>query len=104
LSASAATTLLVERRRYPRFPTKMPVILIVGPEGKAVAHNASTVDFSNLGARIRTTVSLSVGEAVGIVAHERKRETVPCRVVWVGTSQRDGSRETGLEFLAGFNS
>jgi hypothetical protein len=82
----------------------MPLTLIVGPEGKGVAHSASTVDFSNLGARILTALSLSVGEALSIVAYDRKRETVPCRVVWIGETQTDGAREAGLEFLRGFDS
>ena len=79
-------------------------MLKVGPEGKAVAHDAFTIDFSDLGARIRTTVSLAPGEAVGIVAYERKRETVPCRVVWVASSETNGFREAGLEFLSRFGS
>ena len=102
LPASVAATSPVERRRCPRFPTRMPITLIISSEGRAAAHDAATIDFSDLGARIRTTVSLTTGEPVGIIAWKRKRDTVPCRVVWVGASETDGSREAGLEFLSRF--
>jgi hypothetical protein len=104
LSASAAKRLSSSAADALAFPTRMPVILIVRPDGKAVAHNASTGDCSDQGARIRTAVDLGVGEAIGIVAYERRRETVPCRAVWVGTFQTDGSREGGIGFLRGSDS
>ena len=104
LPTSAARTAFDERRRCPRFPTAMPITLIVGTEGRPVAHRAATADFSNLGARIRTTLGLNVGEAVGMVAYQRTRETVACRVVWIAKPQPDGWREAGLAFLSGFDS
>lgn len=46
----------------------------------------------------------TVDEAVRMVAYQRKRDTVSCRVVWIAKPQPDGWREAGLEFLSGFDS
>lgn len=80
----------------------MAITLVVEADGRDVGHSASTVDFSNLGARIRARVGLTGGQAVRIIVYERKREAVPCRVVWVGEAEAHGYREAGLEFLAPF--
>jgi len=69
--------------------------------GSRLSGSADSLDLSPIGARIRTTLELSPGQAVNVLVPERKRDEVSCRVVWVGA--REGARHAGLEFLSPFD-
>ena len=80
----------------------MPMILTVDANGSPFSANASTVDLSEIGARIKTTLGLAAGQPVNVIVPERQSDAAPGRVVWVG-AQTQGAREVGIEFLSQLN-
>jgi hypothetical protein len=89
----------IERRRGPRTKAEGSLVLAVDTDRSQIANNAFAVDFSLLGARVRTSIDLRAGQLVIVVPNEGKGEAVPSRVVWVGQSGSDSTREVGLAFL-----
>ena len=66
-----------------------------------VDYAASTVDFSALGVRVRSSAGLVPGERVQCVLEEAG-EAVPSLVVWAGPLTAQQTREIGIEFLMPF--
>ena len=95
---ASATKALIERRRCHRTPVKLLMILTVDVEGSPLSGSADSLDFSAIGARIRTTLGLSPGQSVNVLVPDKKSDEVSCRVVWVGA--QEGARQAGLEFLS----
>ncbi len=90
-----------ERRRHQRNSLSKPVTLSFDSDVGRISNYASTVDFSEGGARVRTHIRLIPGDAVRIIPQEGTNRAVPGRVVWVGPARSDGLVEAGLEFLQG---
>lgn len=90
----------IDRRQYPRTLVEKPLTVLFEFAGRGAAREASTVDLSQGGARIRTDIELTPGQSVDILAKDAVN-TVPSQVVWVSKSGPDGAREIGLQFLHG---
>ncbi len=88
-----------DRRRSPRTKTEGQVALVVETDRSKIAHNAFAVDFSHLGARVRTSIDLQAGQLVIVIPNEGKGQPVPSRVVWVGQKGPERTSEVGLAFL-----
>ena len=99
MKAAASMAALIERRRCPRTHSNIPILLIVENDGKMMTRAGTALDVSELGARIGTSVHLTVGQPVKLIRHEEGSDFVPCRVVWLG-SQASGTRQAGIEFLS----
>ena len=97
---SAAETQVADHRQYPRTALEKPLMVLFDFAGRGAAREASTVDLSQKGARIRTDIELTAGQSVDLLAKDRVN-TVPSRVVWVGGSRPHGVRDIGLQFLHG---
>ncbi|MGO8790147.1 MAG: PilZ domain-containing protein [Terriglobia bacterium] len=85
-------------RRSQRVSATLPLSLLLEWEDSKMGHDAFTVDLSSQGARVRTTVVLSPGDRVGVVAWGDSGQAMPSRVVWVRRSSVAGSL-AGIEFL-----
>ena len=85
-------------RRSERIFVSMPITLRLEPETAQVTHSASTVDLSEMGARVRTDAPLAPGQALEVIPSEAG-SAVPSRVVWVGPAGSAWAGEAGLEFL-----
>lgn len=97
---NVAETKSTDRRQYPRTPVEKPLTVLFDFAGRGAAREASTVDLSQKGVRIRTDIELTPGQSVDLLAKDAVN-TVPTQVVWVGKSGSDGVREIGLQFLHG---
>ncbi len=84
-------------RRSERIFVSMSVTLRLEPETAQVTHRASTVDLSEMGARVRTDAPLAPGQALEVIPSGAEGSAVPSRVVWVGPV--GSAWEAGLEFL-----
>ena len=93
-------TNLPDDRRYPRRPFEGRLMVLFDFAGRGAAREASTVDLSPKGARIRTDLELVRGQSVDLLA-KNSVNTVPSQVVWVGNTGPDHVREIGLQFLHG---
>ena len=93
-------TNLRDHRQYPRMPVEKRLMVLFDFAGRGGAREASTVDLSRSGARIRTDIELTPGQSVDLLA-KNSVNTVPSQVVWVGNTGSDGVREIGLQFLHG---
>ena len=89
------------RRRSQRIYVNMPISLVVDFEGTDVSHEMTTVDFSTLGIRVRSSIAMVPGEHVGCVV-PGWRTAVPSRVIWSAPARAQQQRETGIEFLKPF--
>ena len=85
--------------RSPRTPATIPIKLVEESEGFRVEHEASTVDLSVGGIKVRAALALLPGETVGIIARRDSRHTIPARVVWAQRAGADLWSLAGLEFL-----
>ncbi|HEY6291576.1 MAG TPA: PilZ domain-containing protein [Terriglobia bacterium] len=101
MQATATKAALIERRRCRRTATRLLIILTVDVEGSALSGSANTLDFSAIGARIRTTLRLTPGQSVNVLVPDKKGDAVSGRVVWVGAPE--GGRQAGVEFLSRFD-
>jgi hypothetical protein len=86
-------------RRSQRLPATIPIRLVVESEGLKVEHEASTVDLSLQGVKVRTRVVLLPGETVGMVTEGDIRHAISARVVWALRAGTDPWSLAGLEFL-----
>jgi len=87
-------------RRYPRMPVEKRLMVLFDFAGRGAVREASTVDLSRKGARIRTDIELTPGQSLDLLA-KNSVNTVPSRVVWVGNTGPDRVCEIGLQFLHG---
>ena len=86
-------------RRSERMPVQAPVTLRVDYKGHSNEHNASTVDLSKKGVRVRAEAGLLPGQTVTIVTMAGRQCTLPGRVVWIGLDGTYLERQAGIEFL-----
>ena len=93
-------TSLSDDRQYPRMPVEKRLMVLFDFAGRGGAREASTVDLSQTGTRIRTDIELTPGQSVDLLA-KNSVNTVPSQVVWVGNTGPDRVREIGLQFLHG---
>src|SRR5271165_2313468 len=91
---------LRDQRQYPRMPVERQLMVLFDFAGRGAAREASTVDVSRKGARIRTDIELTLGQSIDLLA-KNSVNTVPSQVVWVGNTRPDRVREIGLQFLHG---
>lgn len=84
-------------RREERIYVSLPVILQSGVRG-GFESDATTIDFSERGLRLRTRAPLNLGEDVGVVVHGQSVSPGrPYRVVWVrGSNPERPEYEVGL--------
>ena len=85
--------------RAPRIPATIPIRLVVEYEGVRFEAEASTVDLSVQGVRVRTSLALLPGGKVGVIPREDYRHAIPARVVWTQRAGTDQWSLAGLEFL-----
>ena len=88
-----------ELRRSQRIPTTVPIRLEVEAEGFRVEREASTVDLSLRGIRVRTPLALLPGDTVGVIPKRDFQHAIRARVVWVRRAWTDLWSIAGLEFL-----
>ena len=88
-------------RRSQRIYVNMPIRVVVDFEGTDVAHEMTSVDFSTLGIRVRSSIAMVPGEHVGCVV-PGWQAAVPGRVIWSAPARAQQQRETGIEFLKPF--
>jgi hypothetical protein len=86
-------------QRARRWPTNLPVLLIVDPGGVNMPTPASGFDFSLYGIGVRSHVNLARGQIVDIIPREGPTHAVRGRVVWVKPQGSSEGCEAGLEFL-----
>ena len=86
-------------RRSDRIYVQMPVNIVVESDGAAISHPATTVDFSDRGARVQTSAALVQGAQIQLILSGRKYPPLPSRVVWMGHARPNQPQEAGLEFL-----
>ena len=86
-------------RRSERVSATIPISLLVEWEASKTEHDATTVDLSREGVRVRTTFMLFPGEMVRIARWGDSGQTVPARVVWVHRPESGRGSLAGLEFL-----
>ena len=91
---------LRDHRQYPRMPVERRLMVLFDFAGRGGAREASTVDLSRKGARIRTDIELTPGQSLDLLA-KNSVNTVPSQVVWVGNTGPDRVCEIGLQFLHG---
>lgn len=86
-----------EFRRDKRVTFTMRTRLATGPGGEGIIEDASMIDLSESGVRVRLFGNLVPGQIVDIFLNKRPE---PCRVVW--TRAAEGTKETiaGLEFIS----
>ena len=99
---SPVSPTLEYRRRSPRTPVEMPVMLLISDSPTQESpHRAVTKDFSNYGARVTSPVPLSEGQALRFIPRDVNQPSlaVPGRVIWVGQPGSEGSGQAGIEFL-----
>jgi hypothetical protein len=90
---------IANARRCERIFVKMPVSLLVESQGTKIAHEASTVDFSQRGVRVKSRVPLWPGQNIELIPSGSPRCSVPGRVIWVHATSANRAGEAGLEFL-----
>ena len=85
--------------RSSRIPATIPIRLKAEYEGVRVEAEASTVDLSVQGVRVRTPLALVPGDKVEVVPRGDPRHAIPARVVWTQRAGTDQWLLAGLEFL-----
>lgn len=89
----------VDLRQSERIRATIPIRLLVEFENFRVEHDASTLDLSVGGARIRAPLALATGETVGIITQGDSRHAISAHVVWAKRVGTDIWSVAGLEFL-----
>ena len=89
----------VDLRLLQRVPATISISIVVESEAFQVERQASTIDFSVRGARVRTSFALLSGETVGIITMGDSRHTISARVVWAHRVGTDLWSLVGLAFL-----
>jgi len=85
--------------RSERIPATVPIRLVVVSDDFSIEREASTVDLSLGGVRVRTPLALLPGDTVGIIPTGEPRHAIPARVVWTQCTRTDQWSLAGLEFL-----
>ena len=85
--------------RSQRIPAAVPIRLVVVSDDFSIEREASTVDVSRRGVRVRTPLALLPGDTVGIIPVGDVRHAIPARVVWTQPARADQWSLAGLEFL-----
>jgi len=85
--------------RSQRIPATVPIRLVVVSDDFSTEREASTVDLSLRGVRVRTPLALLPGDTVGIIPRGVPRHAIPARVVWTQRARTDQWSLAGLEFL-----
>jgi len=88
-----------ERRRSPRTKVGKPITLIVDSARSQIANSVFAVDLSQVGARIRSSVDLQLGQLVTVIPDGGTGPAVPSRVVWIAHKGSERNGEAGLAFL-----
>jgi len=86
-------------RESQRIPAAILIKVAVESEGFKVEHDASTIDLSPRGVKLRTLFALIPGERVGIITSGKFRHAIAARVVWARRVETDASSLAGLELL-----
>lgn len=86
-------------RASSRIYVRTPVEIAVDSNGTTTSYAASTVDFSNLGARVETDTPLAPGTRVNFIWTGLAPRSVPSQVVWSAPAHRDQGHQAGLRFL-----
>ena len=86
-------------RASSRIYVRVPVEIAVHSQGTTTSHAASTVDFSNLGARVETESALAPGTRVNLIWNGLAPRSVPSQVVWSAPAHLDRGHQAGLRFL-----
>jgi hypothetical protein len=87
-------------RRLPRIPFSEPASLLSGPQGRKIGHRCRVTDVSELGIRVRTSVALTRGDIVEVLAKDAPKFLLRARVAWVGKVGSIDYGHAGLEFLS----
>ncbi len=87
-------------RVFRRSRARIPVALLVPDPDRKVQHEATVVQLSFLGARVRTQGTLEPGQQVELVRMTGPCTAVPARVVWVGRRRAAQEVHAGLAFTA----
>jgi len=85
--------------RSERIPATVPIRLVVVSEDFSLEREASTIDLSPRGVRVRTPLALLPGDTVGVIPLGHLRHPIPARVVWSQSAGADQWSLAGLEFL-----
>jgi len=86
-------------RASARIYVRAPVEIAVDSNGTTTSYAASTVDFSDFGARVETESPLVPGARVNFIWTGPSPRSVPSQVVWSAPAQRDRGHQAGLRFL-----
>lgn len=86
-------------RQSHRIPATIPILLVLESDGFKVERQASTVDLSVRGVRVRAPFGFVPGEQVGIIIQGDSRQSIPSCVVWVQRGRTDLWSLAGLAFL-----
>jgi len=86
-------------RRSDRIYVRMAVEIAVNSNGAIMSYAASTLDISNLGARVQTRVLLAPGERVDLIWHDPASRSLPSQVIWSAPARLERGHEVGLQFL-----
>ena len=98
-----STTMPAVLRRSQRIHVQVPVDIIVDVLGKQVRYEATTVDFSDLGVRVRSSVGLAPGTRVRCIVGGANG-AVPSQVIWAAPPSAQQICEIGIQFLTPFPS
>ena len=90
-------TTLINRRQYERTQIEKRIRLATAPKDMGSYHDAVTIDLTTHGARIRSNVTLTPGEAVEIIGESAANfpYDVHSQVVWMSKALG----EAGLRFI-----
>jgi PilZ domain len=86
-------------RQSQRIPATIPILVVLESDGFKVERQASTVDLSVRGVRVRVPFRLVPGELVGIITQGDSRQSIPSCVVWAQRERTDLWSLAGLAFL-----
>ena len=86
-------------RASSRIYVRVPVETVVDSRGTTMSYAASTVDFSDLGARVETESPLVPGARVNFIWTGPEHRSVPSQVVWSAPAHLDQGHQAGLRFL-----
>ncbi len=87
-------------RQNERINVRIPVSLLIESAGSKVLHEASTVDLSQRGMRVRISIPLWPGQNIEVIPDDGFGKPVPGRVVWAHPSDYGRDGQAGLEFLS----
>lgn len=86
-------------RRSDRKAVRKAIVLVVESDGIETLYEGTTVDLSNLGARVETERTLAPGQTITLLQPDDPATAYRCMVVWSGDVGSDGQGQMGLEFL-----